>query len=106
MQLRAVLGSALSGEHLPTLLSKTDWLNQTSTLAGGEPGSFLICQSLEPFSNQNALLSGTNTSGSQIMLELTFDSTQTANIKAVTLDAVVAADCLITVSNGEMNISF
>lgn len=106
MQLRAVLGSALSGEHLPTLLSKTDWLNQTSTLAGAEPRSFILAQSLEPFSNQNALLSETNTSGSQIMLELNYDPTQTSNIKAVTLDAVVAADCLITVANGEMNVAF
>jgi hypothetical protein len=107
MQLRAVLGSALSGEHLPTLLSKSDWLNQTSTLAGaGEPGSFLIAQSLQPFSQQNALLSGTNTAGSQIMLELNYDPAQTANVKAVTLDAVVCADCLLTIANGELNISF
>lgn len=107
MQLRACLGSALSGEHLPTLLSKSDWMQQTSTLAGaGEPGSFLITQSLEPFSNQNALLSGTNTAGSQIMLELNYDPQQTANIKATTLDAVVCADCLLTIANGELNISF
>jgi hypothetical protein len=106
MALRATLGEHLTAESLPTLLSRSDWTNDGVAVAGGNPGSFLIAQSLEPFSNQSALLSGTNTSASQCFLELNYDPAQTANIQACVLDAVVAADCLVTIAGGEMNISF
>ena len=104
---RACLGEHLTAESLPGLMTRSDWTQDAAAVPGtSQPGSFLIAQSLEPFSNQSALLSGTNTSSSEIFLELNFDPTQTANIANCVLDSVVCADCLITVSAGEMNISF
>jgi hypothetical protein len=108
MALRALGGDAVSGEHMAGLIDRTTWSQQVSAVPGtDQPGSFKVCQSLMPYSNQSALLSGTSTQASPLFLDLNFDPTVASTaIKSVVVDCLVAADSLCTVSSGDMNISF
>lgn len=107
MELRRCMGSVTS-ESLPSLLTRSDWIKQIATPPGpsASPGAFAIGCELQPFSNIQNLISGTNASASNIFLELNFDSTQAANIVASTIDSFVQVDALVTVSNGMMTVAY
>jgi hypothetical protein len=98
----------LTSESLPTLIERTAWVKDTATApaAAAVPGAFMVALEAQPFSNIQNLLSGANTVGQNVYLELNFDSTQAANIVATTIDAFTQADALVTVSDGELNITF
>jgi hypothetical protein len=100
--------AGLTSESLPTLVERASWVKDDVTAPGAVavPGSFCVSLEAQPFSNIANLLSGADTVGKQVFLELQFDPQQTANILATSIDTFCHADCLITVSNGEMNVSF
>jgi hypothetical protein len=108
MEFKRVM-AGLTSESLPTLIERAAWVEDTATAptAAAVPGSFVVSLEAQPFSNlSSSLLSGANTVGQNVYLELNFNSTQAANIVATTIDAFCQADALVTVSQGEMNISF
>jgi hypothetical protein len=107
MEMKRVM-SGLTSESLPTLIERDSWVKDDPTAPADDAvmGSFCISLEAQPFSNIANLLSGANTTGQNVWLELQFDAQQAANIRAITLDAFCHADALVTVSNGEMNINF
>jgi hypothetical protein len=98
----------LTSESLPTLIERSAWVKDTATApsAAAVPGAFMVALEAQPFSNIQNLLSGANTIGQNVYLELNFDSAQAANIVATTIDAFVQCDALATISNGELSINF
>jgi hypothetical protein len=98
----------LTSESLPTLIERAAWVKETATTptAAAVPGAFMIALEAQPFSNVQGLISGCNTVGQNVYLELNFDSSQAANIVATTIDTFCQADALVTVSGGEVNITF
>eukprot|EP00611_Tribonema_gayanum_P029761 TRINITY_DN805_c0_g1_i11.p1 TRINITY_DN805_c0_g1~~TRINITY_DN805_c0_g1_i11.p1 ORF type:complete len:432 (-),score=53.93 TRINITY_DN805_c0_g1_i11:908-2203(-) len=95
----------LTNQAMPTLITLADWQKDTSTApsTSANSGAFIIGVELEPFSN-NKLLSGTSTVGTNMFLDLAFDTTQT--IPALTVDSFVQADALFTIGGGQMTVSF
>jgi hypothetical protein len=98
----------LTSESLPTLIERSAWIKEVATVptAAAVPGAFMVTLEAQPFSNVQGLISGCNTVGQNVFLELNFDSAQSGNIVATTIDTFCQADALITVSNGEVNITF
>jgi hypothetical protein len=107
MELRKLF-SGLTSESLPTLITRSEWIKEVSTTVAADAsgGSFHLGLQCEPFANVDKLLSGLNSTGSPIYLNLTYNPSQVANIKAAVWDFFVQADCLVQVSNGEMKISY
>lgn len=90
MECRRVFGSVTS-ESSPTLLKVGEYSNDVVSLT--TPGSFLIGQELQPFSNVDKLISGTNTLASSIFVDLLYSSSCVACV----LDAFVECDCVVQV---------
>jgi hypothetical protein len=107
MEFKRVM-AGLTSESLPTLVERASWGKDDPTAPGAVavPGSFVVSLEAQPFSNISNLLSGANTVGQSVFLELQYDAQQTANIVASTIDTFCHGDALLTISNGEMNISF
>jgi hypothetical protein len=106
LALRSTLGVHASGEDCPTLHTRDSWTKNTHTqpAATADYGSLVLAGNCSPFSAQAALAAGISTYAASVSIELQYDPANVANVKPHILTVLAAADCIISVMNGEMKI--
>jgi hypothetical protein len=101
------LTDGVASESYPGLVTKTAWMAQATAVPGtDQPGGFLIAASLESFSNQSKLLSGTSSVASPVFLDINFDPAGT--VKASVITSIVCSDSVMTIdgNSGEIVAQF
>ena len=69
--------------------------------SNADPGCFTISLECQQFANVSRILSGTNTRAANDYLDLTFSGM----VVAATIDSFVECDALVSISNGQLDIS-